>query len=81
MTAWPLVLAAVTFAAAFTQTTQTTQTTKSVWNGVYTSEQAARGTELYRGKCAECHGDDLEAGKARRHWRAGRSDSVGMARR
>jgi mono/diheme cytochrome c family protein len=57
MTAWPLALAAVTFAAALTQTTQTT---KSVWSGVYTSEQATRGTELYRGKCAECHGDDLE---------------------
>jgi mono/diheme cytochrome c family protein len=42
------------FALAFVQSTT------SVWSGVYTSEQAARGGDLYRGKCAECHGDDLE---------------------
>jgi len=36
------------------------QSTKSVWNGVYSSEQATRGGDLYRIKCAECHGDDLE---------------------
>jgi mono/diheme cytochrome c family protein len=47
-------LAVVLFASAFAQET------KSVWTGVYTSEQAARGAELYRGKCAECHGADLE---------------------
>jgi mono/diheme cytochrome c family protein len=51
-----LALAVVMFTAAFAQT----QTTASVWTGVYTSEQAARGAELYRGKCAECHGADLE---------------------
>jgi len=49
-----LALAIVMFASAFAQTT------RSVWTGVYTSEQAARGGELYRGKCAECHGADLE---------------------
>lgn len=47
-------LAAVMFASAFVQST------KSVWSGVYTSEQATRGGDLYHGKCAECHGDDLE---------------------
>lgn len=36
------------------------QPTKSVWSGVYTPEQATRGGDLYRSKCAECHGDDLE---------------------
>jgi mono/diheme cytochrome c family protein len=36
------------------------QSTKSVWSGVYSSEQATRGGDLYRIKCAECHGDDLE---------------------
>ena len=36
------------------------QSAQSVWAGVYTTEQATRGGELYRGKCAECHGDDLE---------------------
>jgi mono/diheme cytochrome c family protein len=36
------------------------QTTKSVWTGVYTTEQATRGTDLYDRVCSECHGDDLE---------------------
>jgi len=36
------------------------QTTKSVWTGVYTTEQATRGTDLYQRVCSECHGDDLE---------------------
>src|SRR5262245_40850763 len=50
----PIVLAVALFASAFAQST------KSVWAGVYTSEQATRGGALYRTKCAECHGDDLE---------------------
>ena len=36
------------------------QPTKSVWAGVYTTEQATRGTDLYQRVCSECHGDDLE---------------------
>src|SRR4029453_7049329 len=36
------------------------QSTKSVWSGVYTTAQSARGTGLYMNGCAECHGDDLE---------------------
>ena len=36
------------------------QTTTSVWTGVYTTGQAARGTDLYQRVCSECHGDDLE---------------------
>jgi mono/diheme cytochrome c family protein len=31
----------------------------SVWDGVYTKEQAERGRRLYRGQCASCHGDTL----------------------
>jgi cytochrome c len=33
---------------------------RSVWDGVYTEKQAARGSDLYGRKCASCHGDDLE---------------------
>lgn len=33
--------------------------TTSIWDGVYTSEQARRGEPLYVAECAECHGDDL----------------------
>lgn len=32
---------------------------RSVWSGVYTSEQAERGEVAYRESCAVCHGDDL----------------------
>jgi mono/diheme cytochrome c family protein len=32
------------------------QTTRSVWDGVYTEEQAKRGAELYDLECASCHG-------------------------
>ena len=49
-----LAIALVMFASAFAQAT------KSVWAGVYTSEQATRGAAVYRSTCAECHGDDLE---------------------
>ena len=36
--------------------------TRSVWDGVYTEEQAKRGEELYRKECASCHGDTLIGG-------------------
>jgi mono/diheme cytochrome c family protein len=32
----------------------------SVWDGIYTKEQAERGKKLYLESCAECHGRDLE---------------------
>ena len=35
----------------------------SVWQGVYTTEQAERGEQLYRSWCAECHGEGLEGGE------------------
>ena len=34
--------------------------TRSVAEGVYTDEQAARGSEVYEEQCASCHGDTLE---------------------
>jgi S-disulfanyl-L-cysteine oxidoreductase SoxD len=34
--------------------------TRSVWDGVYTDQQAKRGEPKYRENCADCHGDDLE---------------------
>jgi mono/diheme cytochrome c family protein len=33
---------------------------KTVWDGVYTKEQATRGQPLYKQYCASCHGDMLE---------------------
>jgi S-disulfanyl-L-cysteine oxidoreductase SoxD len=35
------------------------QAAKSVWDGVYTAQQAARGAKLYAEDCAACHADDL----------------------
>src|SRR6266699_3189489 len=32
---------------------------KTVWNGVYSDEQAARGQVEYASHCASCHRDDL----------------------
>jgi mono/diheme cytochrome c family protein len=32
---------------------------KSVWDGVFTAEQATRGEAVYTENCASCHGGDL----------------------
>lgn len=40
------------------------QTSRSVWDGVYTAEQAKRGLELYSNECASCHGSDLTGGES-----------------
>ncbi len=34
----------------------------SVWDGVFTDEQAGRGEAAYRQECASCHGAELEGG-------------------
>lgn len=36
------------------------QSAGSVWDGVYSGEQAARGSTLYSQNCASCHGDHLQ---------------------
>src|SRR3954471_16558317 len=33
---------------------------KTVWDGVYTAEQATRGEQSYKESCARCHGATLE---------------------
>ena len=50
----PLVFAVALFA----------QSTRSVWDGVYTSDQATRGSALYAGTCASCHGTALTGGES-----------------
>jgi len=37
--------------------------TRSVWDGVYTQEQAERGRPLYNQHCASCHADTLMGGE------------------
>jgi S-disulfanyl-L-cysteine oxidoreductase SoxD len=41
---------------------QPAETTRSVWDGVYTEEQAKRGEEIYKKECASCHADTLVGG-------------------
>jgi len=37
---------------------------RSVWDGVYTEEQAKRGESIYHKECAACHGDMLTGGES-----------------
>jgi S-disulfanyl-L-cysteine oxidoreductase SoxD len=37
---------------------------RSVWDGVFTSEQAKRGQARYNELCASCHGDTLGGGES-----------------
>ena len=40
------------------------QSQRSVWDGVFTSDQAKRGQARYAELCASCHGDMLEGGES-----------------
>jgi len=57
------VLAAVTSPVSLLHV-QTTEESKSVWDGVYTEEQAKRGEPIYHKECAACHGDVLTGGES-----------------
>ena len=35
------------------------QTPRTVWDGVYSEEQATRGEKVYADRCSRCHGDTL----------------------
>jgi len=37
---------------------------RSVWDGVYTKDQARRGQAVYQQECAKCHGENLGGGEA-----------------
>ena len=41
---------------------QPAETTRSVWDGVFTEEQAKRGEDVYKKECGTCHGDTLVGG-------------------
>ena len=38
-------------------------TGRSVWDGVYSDEQAGRGEAIYQKECARCHGVSLSGGE------------------
>ena len=50
--------------AAERQEPVTSAQTRSIWDGVYTKEQARRGEKLYHSQCASCHGEMLTGGEA-----------------
>ncbi len=50
----PMIATAATLALA-----QAAATPKTVWDGVYTKEQAARGQAKYAQVCSNCHQSDL----------------------
>ena len=53
-----VVMAGIAAISGVRQTAPTPET-PSVWDGVYTEEQAKRGEALYAGECSSCHGADL----------------------
>lgn len=53
----------------------------SVWDGVYTADQAKRGRTAYEANCLACHGVELTGGRARSlvsdtFWRSWGEDSL-----
>ena len=58
------VLGVVAAAVPLLVTAQAPAPSKTVWDGVYTDAQAARGRSAFQQHCAECHGASLEGGEA-----------------
>lgn len=59
------VLAAAAFVVSLVSAVvagQSTPATRTVWDGVYTADQADRGRNEFAGHCAECHGGNLQGG-------------------
>jgi mono/diheme cytochrome c family protein len=62
----------------------TAQTRKTVWDGVFTAEQAVRGKTMFATTCAACHGADLSGGNGPalkgdvflNHWMEGSLDAL-----
>ena len=60
LTVVPAFIFGVTLAFVLSaQSTTHAQAGKTVWEGVYTEEQAARGRELFASTCSTCHKEDL----------------------
>lgn len=57
-----LALSAIAFAATSTSLSAGQTARKSVWDGVYSEEQAARGQKTYTRACSYCHRDNLSGG-------------------
>lgn len=61
----PLLLGSALIASSFfVVRAQEPAESRSVWDGVYTEEQAKRGEEVYKKECAACHGAELTGGES-----------------
>ena len=52
------------FLAAILAASSALAMARSVWDGVYTREQAQRGQSLYGQECAKCHSENLGGGES-----------------
>ena len=76
--------AAAVFLAALGGVPVVAQTHKTVWDGVFTAEQAARGKTIFATACAACHGADLSGANGPvlkgevflNHWMEGSLDAL-----
>jgi S-disulfanyl-L-cysteine oxidoreductase SoxD len=63
-----IVIAAITFSCAAAlglarPALHAQTTTKTVWDGVYTTDQAKRGRAQFNDQCASCHGPEMNGGE------------------
>ncbi len=58
-----MLLLVMVWAVAGLRATAQPASSRSVWEGVYTPEQAKRGEALYAEHCGSCHGVALEGGE------------------
>ncbi|SRR5579883_3199909 len=56
-------LTLLSVAALGTYALRAQDASKSVWDGVYTDDQAKKGAAAYAEQCASCHGDQLTGGE------------------
>lgn len=56
------IIAAVVSMAAGSASSAQDPSKKTIWDGIYTQAQAARGRALYKENCGHCHRDDLTGG-------------------
>jgi mono/diheme cytochrome c family protein len=50
--------------SGFSRTVISPSQQRTIWDGVYTAEQATRGEKVYADRCARCHGDGLQGVEA-----------------
>src|SRR5215510_6505505 len=61
----PLLLGSALIASTFwVLWAQEQAESRSVWDGVYTEEQARRGETVYKKECGACHGEILTGGES-----------------